>query len=288
LSSSNGGLETAHARSSPPRGPLGVRRGPLLAGHFAEVWRYRELLGNLVRWGLKVKYEGSILGFLWTLLNPLFMVAILSAVFTQIVKIPMPDYWAFLLAGYFAWNTIAQGLGSATTILANHGSLRRSVRFPSEILVFSAVATRVIEFAAELVLVIVALALLRHHALPPSFLLVPVLLVPLTLITVGLALAIATVSTFYRDAQHVLPIVILAFFYLTPVFYPLSYVPEGFRAWFAVNPFAPVLSLFQQVLYEGRMPEPALLAWASGLGLVLFFIGYAIFNRYKAIAAEIV
>lgn len=255
---------------------------------FVEVWRYRELLRNLVRWGLKVKYERSILGFFWTLLNPLFMVAILSAVFTHIVKIEMTHYWAFLLSGYFAWNTVAQGLNSATTILANHGSLRRSVRFPSEIVVFAAVATRVIEFAAEVLLVALVLVVAHHHEIPMSFLLLPVLFVPLTLVTVGLALPIATVSTFYRDAQHVLPIAIVALFYLTPVFYPLSFVPEAFRAWYVLNPFAPLLALFQDVLYHGRTPSLNALALATGLGFVLFLVGYAVFNRYKAVAAEIV
>ncbi len=259
-----------------------------MRSHVREVWDYRELLRNLVRWGLKVKYERSLLGFLWTLLNPLFMVAILSAVFTHIVKIPMTNYWAFLLSGYFAWNTIAQGLSSSTTILANHGSLRRSVRFPSEILVFSAIATRVIEFSAEIVLVALVLAIGHHQSLPTAFVFIPVLFVPLTLITVGLALPIATVSTFYRDAQHVLPIVIVALFYLTPVFYPIDFVPEAFQAWYLINPFAPILTLFQEVLYHGRMPDPMMLGAATALGLVLFLLGYAIFNRYKAIAAEIV
>ena len=235
-----------------------------------------------------MKYERSLLGFLWTLLNPLFMVAILSAVFTHIVKIPMNHYWAFLLSGFFAWNTISQGLSSSTTILANHGSLRRSVRFPSEILVFSAIATRVIEFSAEIVLVALVLAVGHHQAVPMSFLFVPVLFIPLTLVTAGLALPIATVSTFYRDAQHVLPIVIVALFYLTPVFYPIDFVPEAFQAWYIVNPFAPILTLFQDVLYHGRVPDLLTLAGATALGLVLFVIGYAIFNRYKAIAAEIV
>ena len=95
---------------------------------------------------LKVKYQRSLLGFVWTLVNPLLTVTILVVVFSHVVRIQVPHYWAFLLSGYFVWNFMLQTLNTGTYIFAEHSRLTRSVAFPSEILVFSAAGSRLIEF----------------------------------------------------------------------------------------------------------------------------------------------
>jgi len=253
-----------------------------------EVWRYRGLLRTMVVWGLKVKYQRSILGFLWTLLNPLLMVATLTAVFGYIVRIQMHDYWAFLLSGYFAWNSITLSLFAGTYILAEHGSLRRSISFPSEILVFSAAISRLVEFAIETVLLIVVLAVAHHHGVPSGLLVTPLLFVPLLLLTAGLMLPIATVSVFFRDTQHILPVVLTALFYLTPVFYRVDMVPHALQPWYAVNPFALLLVQFHTALYDGRVPSLAMFSRTMAVATVAFVVGYALFNRYKNVAAEVV
>src|SRR6476469_6297472 len=122
------------------------------------VWRYRELLRSLIIRNLKVKYQRSLLGFVWTLLNPLLTVGILVLVFSHVVRISLPDYWAFVLSGYFVWNCILQTLNTGTYIFAEHSRLTRSVSFPSEILVFSAAGSRLLEFLAEIVLIMIVLA----------------------------------------------------------------------------------------------------------------------------------
>jgi len=113
-------------------------------GRMRGVWRYRELLHSLVVRNLKVKYQRSLLGFVWTLVNPLFTVAVLGVVFSHVVRIPLPHYWAFLLSGYFVWNFMLQTLNTGTYIFAEHSRLTRSVAFPSEILVFGAAGSRLI------------------------------------------------------------------------------------------------------------------------------------------------
>ena len=140
------------------------------------MWRYRELLRGLVVRNLKVKYQRSLLGFVWTLVNPLLTVTILVVVFSHVVRIQVPHYWAFLLSGYFVWNFMLQTLNTGTWIFAEHSRLTRSVAFPSEILVFSAAGSRLIEFLAEIALILLALVLLHHHGVPASYVLLPVLI----------------------------------------------------------------------------------------------------------------
>lgn len=255
---------------------------------FHRVWRYRELLRGLIVRNLKVKYQRSLLGFVWTLVNPLLTVTILVVVFSHVVRIQVPHYWAFLLSGYFVWNFMLQTLSTGTWIFAEHSRLTRSVAFPSEILVFSAAGSRLIEFAAEISLILLAMIVLRHHGVPSSYALVPVLVLIQVVIAIGLALPIATLSVFYHDVYHALPIALASLFYLSPVFYPASMVPEALRALYFLNPVAGLLTLYQEVVYAGHWPSALLLAGTALQAAIVYAFGYAIFHRYASVFAEVV
>jgi lipopolysaccharide transport system permease protein len=262
--------------------PLGPSR------RLASLWRYRELLWTMVLRNLKVKYQRSLLGFVWTLVNPLLTVSILVLVFSHVVRIPLPHYWGFLLSGYFVWNFMLQTLNTGTYIFAEHSRLTRSAAFPSEILVFGAAGSRLIEFVAELGIIVVLLAVFLHHAVPVTFALLPFLIVIQLLVAIGLALPIATLSVFYYDVYHALPIALTTLFYLSPVFYPAQMVPEAARGLYFLNPMAGLLTLYHVVLYNGRLPELPLLGGMFIGALAIFVVGYAIFNRYSDVFAEIV
>lgn len=252
------------------------------------VWRFRQLLWSLTVRNLKVKYQRSLLGFVWTLLNPLLVVGVLVVVFTHLVRIQVPHYPAFLLSGYFAWNFLLQAMSLGTYVFSEHAQLARSVAFPKEIPVLAAVASKLAEFILELALVMLALAVWHHHGVPAAFLCVPWLLLVQLVLALGLVFPIAALSVFYQDIQHALPILLTVLFYLSPVFYPAQMVPEGLRAVYLANPVAQLLTAYHTVLYDGAAPalQPALLL--TGSALVTFWVGHAIFNAYKAAVAEVV
>src|SRR3989338_6061837 len=162
-----------------------------------EVWSFRPLLRSLMVRNLKVKYQRSILGFVWTLLNPMLIVAVLAVVFTHVVKIPLPHYLAFLLSGYFVWNFLLQVMSASTYVLAEHASLTRSVVFPREMPVLAAVGSRLVEFGIEMGLVLLALAALHHHGVPASFAWLPWLVAMQVLLALGLMFPLAALSAFY-------------------------------------------------------------------------------------------
>jgi ABC-type polysaccharide/polyol phosphate export permease len=257
-------------------------------GVLADVWRYRELLRSLVVRNLKVKYQRSVLGFVWTLLNPLLTIAVLTMVFSYFIRIQVPHYWAFVFSGYFVWNFMQQMLSSATYILAEHASLRRSVAFPSEVLILATAASRLVEFAVEMAIALALLAIFLHHGVPSSYLLLPWLIVIQILLAIGLAMPIATLSVFYSDVQHAIPILLLMLFYLSPVFYPATLVPDPLRSLYFLNPIAGLLTLYHEAVYTGRWPSASLLAAVSSAALGTTVLGYLVFNRYKNLFAEIV
>lgn len=256
-------------------------------GTLSGIWEFRELLRTLTVRNLKVKYKRSVLGFVWTLLNPLMTVAILVGVFTYIVHIDVPEYWAFLVSGFFVWNFMLLVLNAATQSLADHAALARSVAIPAEVFVVSTVASRLVEFLLELALFLPALILFHHQAVPASFALLPLLILFQTLMALGLVLPIATLAVFYDDVQHALPVILLMLFYISPVFYPVRLVPEAVRWIYDLNPIARLLTTFHTTLYDGQFPTGGTLAILGLLSVGLCIVGFAIFNRYKSVFVEI-
>ncbi|MFN2400427.1 MAG: ABC transporter permease [Gemmatimonadaceae bacterium] len=262
-----------------------MMRQPLL---LAELWQYRELLRRLMLRNLKVRYQRSVLGFAWTLLNPLLTILILVTVFATIIRIGVPNYWAFLVSGYFAWVFILHTVGASAYIIPDHAYMARGVPIPADVLVLSTVAARLVEFAAEMLIVVVVLAVFHHHALPPSFAFVPLLIVLNLALTTGLALPAAALSVFFRDVQHALPVALTLLAYVSPVFYPLDIVPEGLRRIYFLNPLAGLFSLYHVVLYEGRAPSGSQIASVASTAVMMCGIGYLVFRRYRSLFAEIV
>src|SRR5690606_3844281 len=198
----------APARSFPPAGPASTLR---------EIWQYRELLRMLTVRALKVKYKRSTLGFIWTLLNPLLTVGVLVTVFSYFVKLDVPEYWAFLVSGYFVWNFIQMALTAGTRVMAEHAALAKSIRVPGQIFVLSSVAARFLEFMIELGLVLIALLLVHHGGVPIGFAALPALILIQFVLVTGLVLPIATLAVFYDDVQHILPVLLMVLFYVSPV-----------------------------------------------------------------------
>jgi lipopolysaccharide transport system permease protein len=262
----------------------GGRRPPVLP----ELWQHRELLTRLVSRNLKMRYQRSVLGFLWALLNPLVTILILVGVFRYVIRIGVADYWAFLVSGYFVWVFVQHAVATSAGVITDHSYMTRSLAFPAEILVLSSVLARLVEFMAELALVVMALAVFQHHGIPPSMLLLPVVVAITLLLAIGLALPIAAGAVFFKDIQHAVPVALMMLGYLSPVFYPMSLVPERFRAIYLLNPVAALLTLYHEILYEGRLPSLALLSGSVAMSVIICVAGVMLFRRQRALFAEII
>lgn len=257
-------------------------------GLVAATWRHRELFRQLVIRNLKVRYQRSGLGFLWLLVNPTLSIGVLVLVFGYVVRLPIPQYWAFLASGYFAWVFFLHTVSSSTQVIPEHASMARSVAVPPDIFVTAATASRLIELMVEIAFMASVLAVFHHRGVPPSFVLAPVLVGILLLLTLGVALPAAALSIFFRDVQHGLPPVLQMVMYVSPVFYTSDMVPEAIAPVYALNPLALVLTLFHTVFYAGQFPSAWQLAQATGVSGVVYLIGYAVFRRQSRLFAEIV
>lgn len=259
-----------------------------MLGALREILASRELFLALVARNLTVRYQRSVVGFAWTLLNPAITTVILVFVFQSVLRMQLPQYWAFLISGYFPWVFALHTLGQAPSVVTSHSYMARSLPFPAEVLVASTVCSRLIEFAAELLLVVVVLCVYRHQGVPASLAFLPLLVVIQAILLTGLALPIAALAVFFEDVQHAVPTVLVLLGLLSPVYYPVSYVPESLRTLFLANPFAVLLELYHAVLYDGRLPSLQLLALSAVTSVAVLIVGATLFRWKRAYFAEIV
>jgi ABC-type polysaccharide/polyol phosphate export permease len=256
-------------------------------GWIAEAVQYRGLLRNLLARDLSVRYKNSVLGFLWTLLNPLLMMGAFTIVFQILLPTAIPHFPVFVLVGILAWNfCVGSVMGCIHSVVGN-GDLVRKVYFPREMLPLSVVLASLVHFALALSLVFVLLPL-SGLPLTPYALWLPVAMVFQTAFLAGLGLLLASVNVFLRDTEAVMDVAVLAWFFLTPIFYPLDVLFDKTIGavnvgWLmhVLNPMASFISTYRLVLIEGAPPDPAFLARTFGEALIVLVVGYVVFKRLE-------
>jgi ABC-type polysaccharide/polyol phosphate export permease len=237
---------------------------------YADVYRYRELLGNLFRRDLQAKYRGSALGVLWTIANPLMLMGVYLLVFGVVWKSPFAGgghYPLFLLSGLALWTFFAAAVQSATRSMLDNANLIRKVRFPRQLVPLSVVFAHVVSFAAMLVLLLVIdfIALPRVRA-------TEWLAIPLAALFVGfvcgLGLVFASLNVLFRDVEFMVAALLVPWFFLTPVLYSIDTVGAKHRHivevihW--VNPLSPAVQAVRAPLFLGTLPR-----WSDALYLVV-------------------
>jgi lipopolysaccharide transport system permease protein len=247
--------------------------------------RHRELIAILVLKQLKLRYRGSVLGFCWTLVNPLALMAVYTLVFSVYLRVEVERYPAFLFAGLLPWLWFSSSLQQGVTSILDGAPLVTRSQFPAEVLPVVALTTNTVNFLLTLPFLLGFLLLfgVRPGA---AALWLPVLIALQYALLLGLVLLVAALNVYYRDLQHILLHVLTVLLFLTPVFYPAALVPEPFRPLAALNPVAVLVSGFHDALFFGRAPSPAPLAGLGALACVILWLSMGYFTRQKATFAE--
>lgn len=249
------------------------------------------LLRELVKRDFQGRYAGSLLGFVWSLVHPLWQILLFTFVFSTVMKVsPVGEvrtehFAVFLFGGLLPWLALHEGVLRSSTAITEQASLVKKLRFPSELLVLSVVLAALLHQAIAAVIYLCVLALLGDLAwggLPLLLLAVP-LQVALTL---GLGLVVATAHVFFRDTAQALGLFFNAWFYLTPVVYPLVLVPERFRGWLELNPLTPLVGLYRQAFLGGRISLVPGTGSLAVVATVLLCAGLWLFGRLKGAFAD--
>lgn len=233
---------------------------------------------SMVSRDFKLKYRRSVLGILWSVLNPLLMMCVLTAVFSTFFKFDIENYPLYLILGNTLFAFMADSTSTAMTSIIDSAPLIKKIRIDKIIFPIEKVLFQLVNFAISLVAVVIVMVFFQI-APTWNWLLLPVLLVYVTLFSTGLGLLLAALAVFFRDMKHLWSVVITAWTYATPLFYPESILPGWMAAAEAYNPMYQYVTYYRDIALWNITPDLTMNAVCLGMALITFAVGFIVFKR---------
>lgn len=259
----------------------------------ATIWRNRGLVRALVQREVVARYRGSFAGILWSLFNPVFMLAVYTFVFSVVFKArwsggseSRSEFALVLFAGMIVFSVFAETITRAPTTIISNPSYVKKVIFPLEILPCVALGSALFHASVSILVWLAAYVLLfgLPHA---TALLLPLVLLPLVLLTLGLSWLLASLGVYLRDVAQIVGIATTAMMFMSPIFYPLSALPEQYRALLLINPLTPAVEQARAVLVWGRLPDFGMLAVYLAASALVAWLGFAWFQKTRRGFADV-
>ncbi len=259
-------------------------------------WAKFDLLRTLVRRDLEARYKGSVLGNLWPLVNQLAQLLIYTYVFSIVLKVKLslhnvPEnnftFGLWLFAGLLPWIAFTGGLTQAASSVINQPNLVKKVIFPLALLPLVPILSAFIESALGLMALIVAIAL-TTHTLHITLALLPLVWLTQLLLTTGLGYLVAGLTVFLRDIPQTLAVFLNIWFYMTPIIYPASSIPEAFRGWvFWLNPIAAISEVYRDIVLVGEIKHWSEWGVAGAISVIVFYGGFTVYKRLRPAFADV-
>lgn len=247
---------------------------------------HRDVIWILVKKDFKIRYRNSVLGFIWSLLNPLLTMTILTLVFSLLLRSDIRNFPIYLLSALLPWRFFSIGTTQATGSIAGNPSLVKKVYLPRYILVLTSNLASFVSFLMEFV---VLLPIMIALGMTTTFhiLLFPVVMVIEFFVVLGISLALAALNIFYRDFYQIWEIALQLGFFLSPIFYDPNIIPERYRLYYSLNPVTRVIESARKIFFYNTMPTAFDLVIPTMAALIFVAIGYAIFRRFESRFAEV-
>lgn len=247
---------------------------------------YRRLLVSFVVNDLRFRYAGSSVGFFWTVIDPILELAIYTFVFSVLLKVrfaPEGDtlhYALFLFSGIVVWFNLQETFSRCTSILSEHAPLIRKLYFPAAILPSHVVLSGLVNQAIRTGILLISIAL-AGYGISFHVLLVPLLMGLQALFTVGIGMALATASVYFKDLAHMVKVGLMVWMFITPIFYPPTSYPREFQVLLVLNPLAHLVGMYQELLLNNRLPHQGSIIIFSVAALFSFILGGYLFSRHQ-------
>jgi lipopolysaccharide transport system permease protein len=238
-----------------------------------------DLIRHLAWRDFVLRYKGSVLGILWSLLPPLAQLLVLVFLFGRVVPLNIEAYPAFVFCGLLPWIWFSTSLNSAGYLFVNNRDLLRRPNFPASTLVVTNILSNLLHFLVFLP-ILVLLLVFYDRGLGFVLVFVPLLIFIQLILTVGLGLIVATLNVFYHDVQHMVSVAVMLLFYLTPVFYKAQVVPERFQFVYLLNPLAQLVHNYREVFFYGLMPNWGELLVSGCMSMAVLGLGYWVYRRW--------
>ena len=251
-----------------------------------EIYAYREMIFSMVQKDLRGRYKGSFLGFLWTFINPLLQLLVYNLVFSIILRSGVDKYYLFLFVALIPWIFFSSAITGGSVSVIAQKDLVKKIYFPNEVIPISYVTSCFVNMLLGFVVVIGVVIYSGVHISPLALLCLPVVMIVEYFLALGIAMITSAVTVYFRDLEHILTIIAMAWMYITPVVYDIEICPTEYRWIMHINPMTSVIIAFRDILYYGRVPEMMTLLEAVVLGVVFLLIGCLVFRKLRRRFAE--
>jgi ABC-2 type transport system permease protein len=247
----------------------------------AGLYAYRQLLKTLVLKDLKLKYRGSVFGFVWSLANPLLTIVVYAMAFTFILRVGREGFIFYLMLGQLSWSFFASSATMSTGSIVDNGGLLKSVFFPRAILTIGTVLFNFAQYLLTAVVFLPVMLVWYHVPLSAPMLLYPVFLALQVVFTIGIALILATTTAFFRDVRHLLEVTLSILFWMTPIIYELGQVPERMRLLILLAPLSPFVVAYQKVFFFREWPDLTVFVLAAVYAFGAFIVGIMLHLEFE-------
>lgn len=248
---------------------------------FREIFQYREMIFSLVKRDLRGRYKGSVLGFLWTFINPLLQLLVYTMVFSTIMRSGIKDYYMFLFVALVPWIFFSTSLtGGASCIIAQQDMVKK-IYFPREVLPIAHVTSQFINMLFCFLVIFAVLIIGRYQINFKALLCLPVVMIVEYILALGITMVVAAVTVYLRDVEYILGILTMAWQFLTPVMYGVDMVPVQLQKIFYLNPMTPIIVAYRKILYEGQVPQLGTLVSGALMGGLILVVGWMLFHRLQ-------
>lgn len=253
---------------------------------WSEIYEYRQMIISLVKKELRGRYKGSVLGFMWTFLNPLLQLLVYTMVFSLIMKSGIEKYYLFLFVALVPWIFFSSSLTGGATCILGSADMIKKIYFPREVMPISYVTSAFINMILSFFVVFAVLLVTGYGFRFAALIYLPFIMAVEYLLALGMVLLVSALTVYFRDLAYILSILTMAWQFLTPVMYASEMVPENLMGIWKLNPMTPVIEAYRAVLYYKQVPDTDTLLFALMAGIVVLLIGESAFRKLQRNFAE--
>jgi len=252
---------------------------------FRKIYNYRELLKTNVKKEIRGRYKNSILGVMWSFLNPLLQLAVYAIIFGALLAGGDPTYHIYICVALIPWTYFTTAITQSAFTIIGNGDIIKKVYFPREILPISVVTSGAVNFIISTIIILVFL-FASGLGITKYIILYPIILLIQYILLIGIAFIVSSITVYFRDLEHIIGVVLMAAFYGTPIVYKLEQLPANLQVLMQLNPMTHLINAYRDIFYYQQMPDFKMLGILLVIALGLTIIGYFIFKKLQKGFAE--
>lgn len=251
-----------------------------------EIISYRDMVGSLVRRELRGKYKGSVLGFLWTFINPLCQIVVYTIVFSMIVRSDLDNFYVYVITGMIPWLFFDSSMRIGSGCIRYQGDMINKIYFPREVLPLACVTANFVNMILCFIIVFLVLFVSGVGVSLNALFALPFVMFIEYLMVLGFTLLISAVTVYFKDMEHIVTVMLMAWIYLTPILYSITSIPPQILWLFKLNPITYIIEAYHSILYWKTFPTAKIMLIALLLSIVILLFGELIFKKLEKNFAE--